>query len=203
MQAARSFELALLLRPDHADGWLALSRAHAALGMNDRALEDLERADREAPRSAPVSYARAEILRFLERFPEAARAYDRAIELGPSPIMYSGRAQVRLALNDPKGAESDFETALKLEPTLREAWVARARWRASQGRFEEARADYSAALRLRASATILRELARLHHDREQWEPAVAAYESALRICDEPGLKPALERELADARAHRK
>lgn len=203
MQAARSFELALLLRPDHVDGWLALSRAHASQGLKDRALEDLDRADREAPGAATVSYARAELLRSLGRPGEAARAYDRAIALGAIPIMYAGRAQVRLALNDAKGAETDFTTALELEPTLREAWVARARWRASEGRFEEARADYAAALRLRASATILRELARLHHDRELWDPAVAAYESALRICDEPGLKPALERDLADAKAHKK
>jgi tetratricopeptide (TPR) repeat protein len=202
-QAARNFELAVLLRPDHADGWIALSRAHAALGLPDLALEDLDRADKERPDNAAVWYTRGELLRLMERPQEALRAYDRAIALRPVAIMYAGRAQARLAANDAPGAEADLVIALDLEPGLREAWVARARWRAATGRYEGARDDYAAALRIRASATILRELARLHHDREQWGQAIAGYESALRICDEPELRPVLERELADARARRK
>ena len=202
-QAARNFELAVFLRPDHADGWIALSRAHSALGLADRALEELDRADRERPKDPAVWYARGELLRSLERHSEAVRAYDRAIAFGAAPIMYSGRAQSRVRLNDAAGAEKDFATALNLEPSLREAWVARARWRAASGRIDEARDDYAGALRIRASAPILRELARLYQDRGQWEPAVAGYEHALSICVEPDLRPVLERDLAEARAHLK
>jgi len=202
-QAARNFELAVLLRPDHADGWIALSRAHASLGHADRALEELDRADRERPKDPAVWYWRGELLRSLERHVEAVRAYDRAIAFGAAPIMYSGRAQSRVRLDDAPGAEKDFATALELEPGLREAWVARARWRAASGRTDAAREDYAAALRIRASAPVLRELARLHQERGQWASAVAGYERALSICVEPDLRPVLERDLADARAHLK
>ncbi len=202
-RAERNFELSLLLRPDNADGWLALSRVHASNGQPDKALEALDRAAMERPGDAAIWYARGEILRSLFRHSEAIRAYDCAIDLDPIPIMYASRAQARASVKDAKGAEADFHRALALEPGLREAWVGRARLRAEAGRYEEARNDYAAALRIRASASVLRELARLHHDKEQWGPAVAGYESALRICTEPQLKPIIERDLANAKAQKK
>lgn len=201
--AVRNFDLSVYLRPDNADGWMALSRVHAASGQAERALEDLNQADLGRPGDAAIWYARAEILRSLGRWNEAIRAYDGAISLGPVPIMYSGRGQARAAANDAKGAEADYTRALDLDPVLREAWVARAQLRARAGRYEEARDDYAAALRIRASASVLRELARLHLDKELLVPAVACYESALRICDEPPLRGLIERELADARARQK
>lgn len=201
--AERNFELALLLRPDHADGWIALSRIHAARGQQERALDDLVRADLERPGDAAIWYARAEILRSLVRWEEALRAYDCAITLGPQPIMYAGRGQAHAALRNGKKAETDLDYALELEPDLREAWVARGRLRAGGGRFDEARSDFAAALRIRASASVLRDLARLYHDKEQWSQAVEGYESALRICDEPALRNRIERELGQARARQK
>lgn len=202
-RAERHFELSLLLRPDNADGWLALSRVHASSGQPDKAVEDLDRASLERPGDSAIWYARGEILRSLFRHAEAIRAYDCAITLDPIPIMYASRAQARASVKDAKGAEADFDRALALEPELREAWIGRARVRAEAGRYEDARDDYAAALRIRASASVLRELARLHHDRELWGPAVAGYESALRICTEPQLKPIIERDLANAKAHQK
>jgi tetratricopeptide (TPR) repeat protein len=201
--AERNFELALLLRPDHADGWIALSRIHAARGQQEKAIEDLVRADLERPGDAAIWYARAELLRSLGRWEEAIRAYDCAISLGSQPIMYAGRGQARAATQDSGKAESDLDYALELEPGLREAWVARARLRAGSGRFEEARADFAAALRIRASASVLHDLARLHHDREHWGPAVEGYEAALRICDDAGLRKRIERELGQAKARQK
>src|SRR5262245_6519628 len=201
--AELNFNLSVFLRPDNADGWMALSRVHAAGGQAERALEDLHQADRVRPDDAATWYARAEILRSLGRWDEAIRAYDGAIEFGPVPIMYAGRGQARAAANDAKGAEADYTRGLVLDPALREAWVARAQLRARAGRYEEARDDYAAALRIRASASVLRELAGLHLAKELWAPAVACYESALRICDEPALRGLIERDLADARARRK
>lgn len=202
-QAELNFELSVLLRPDHADGWIALSRVHASTERYDRALEDLDRAAHERPGDASVGYARGEILRSLGRFEEAVRAYDAAIAAGPVPIMYSGRGQARAALNDPAGAEKDFGVAITLEPTLREAWVERGRLRAAAGRYDDARDDYVEALRIRASASVLYDLARLHHEKGAWEPAISAYEWALRICTEPPLRDSIDRRLADARARRK
>ena len=201
--AERSLELAVLLEPRHADGWLALSRAHASLGQPDRALEDLNRADLERPGDAAIWYARAELLRSMYRWEESVRAYDVAISLGAVPIMYAGRGQARAEIKDGKGAEDDLDRAVKLEPDLREAWIARARVRAAAGRFEAAREDYNAALRIRASASILRELGRLHHDHELWEKAIQIYEAALGLCDDPHVKSWILRDLADAKARKK
>ncbi|HKS15966.1 MAG TPA: tetratricopeptide repeat protein [Planctomycetota bacterium] len=201
--AEQNFNLSVLLRPDNADGWLALSSIHAATGRTEKALDDLNQAETARPGDASIWYARAEILRSLGRSDEAIRAYDVALKLGPVPIMHAGRGQARDLAKDVQGAEADFTRALEMDPNLRDAWVARARLRARAGRYEEARDDFAVALRIRASATVLREFGRLHHDKELWGHAVAAYESALRLCDEPSLKALIERDLADARAKRK
>ena len=201
--AERSLEFAVLLAPNHAAGWLALSRVHASMGQPDKALDDLHRADAERPGDASIWYARAELLRSLYRWEESVRAYDVAISLGPVPMMYAGRGQARAEINGGKDAEVDLDQAVKLEPGLREAWIARARVRAAAGRFEPAREDYNAALRIRASASVLRELGRLHHEHERWDQAIQIYEAALGLCDDPSLRIWIQRDLADAKGRKK
>jgi tetratricopeptide (TPR) repeat protein len=200
--AELNLELAVLLSPGHADGWIALSRVHASMGQPDRALDDLNRADTQRFGDAAIWYARAELLRSLYRWEEAVRAYDVAISLGAVPMMYAGRGQAKAAIGG-KEAEADLDRAVQLEPELREAWIARARVRAAAGKFEAAREDYNAALRIRASASVLRELARIHHDQERWDPAIQIYEAALGLCDDPALETHILRDLGDAKARQK
>ena len=49
----------------------------------------------------------------------------------------------------------------------------------------------------------IRDLGRLHGDRERWAAAVSCYESALMICTDEGMRALINRDLANARARKK
>ena len=201
--AERNFEIALFFAPKAWTAWLGLARVRAATGKTERALEDIDRAAAARPGESSIPYAKAEILRALGRFAEAARAYDRALLLGAAPIMFVGRAQARAELGDLEGAEGDFAKALDLEPRLREAFVARARMRAALKRYDEAQEDFASALKLKATAETVRDLGRLHQERERWAAAVSCFESALKICTDEEMRAIIGRDLAGARAQKK
>jgi TolB-like protein/class 3 adenylate cyclase len=93
--AARFFEQALEIDPDHVDALIGLGRTLAQsvtsrfhTGPSEAVLERAEavikRAIVAAPRNAQVHVARAEFLRAHKKFDEAGAAYEKAIELNPN-----------------------------------------------------------------------------------------------------------------------
>jgi tetratricopeptide (TPR) repeat protein len=192
--ARRMFVLATALAPEQPDPYVGLARLNVEQGRFAEAVDDYAQAleRRENPEHR---YHRANALLALRRIAEALKDYDGAVELEPHAARYRyGRALARLAADDRDGALDDLNRCLKADPMQREALLQRAMLLHSMKRLDGAEADYTAALKIEATADSVRRLARLYQDKEDWDRAVYYLEAAMRLC--PG-DEALRRSLAD------
>ncbi|PZX16620.1 tetratricopeptide repeat protein [Palleronia aestuarii] len=89
-------------------------------GRDDAAIEVMRQLARQRPDSAAIRMALGDTLRQLERFDEARRAYDAAIELssedGEVWLPFFSRAVTEERLGDWNAAEADFRKALEINP---------------------------------------------------------------------------------------
>jgi serine/threonine-protein kinase len=96
------------------------------LGRWEAAREHLERATRLNPRLVTSTQLLGNVLLSTRRYPDAERAYDRALELEPSNLgVREGRARVALARGDLAGARAVFQgTPKEVDPTSLVAYIA-------------------------------------------------------------------------------
>ena len=110
----------LLAQPVSADEAEAHYRLAVTLrdqGRYDDALEEINAAVDERPSYAPWHVTRGSILRHLEKYDAALRAFDRAIALAPKNGRAYGLAgAVCLRKNEPQKAVGYLRKAVELEP---------------------------------------------------------------------------------------
>ena len=83
--AEEQFRAAIRLDPGHTDSWMGLGRTLAAVGRNDDAAAILENAREAAPPTAGLHFLQGLVAARLERWEQAAAAFDRAAAIDPSP----------------------------------------------------------------------------------------------------------------------
>jgi len=115
----------------------------------DRALEDLDRAEKLDPNNAWVYAFRARVLFQKDPGPAALAAMDRAIKLAPdSGWLRAWRADSRRKLGDLAGAEADLAFALEKEPTYDRAWLWLGKVLRARGKNAEAEAALTKGLKV-------------------------------------------------------
>jgi serine/threonine-protein kinase len=117
---------ALALAPGNAELLRTLAFDEQSLGRWEAALGHLEQAARLDPRSVGTARQLGMLLLRTRRYPEAQRAYDRALQLAPTNLgLYQGLAMVALAQGDLSRAQAVLRAAPKdVDPTALVAFVA-------------------------------------------------------------------------------
>lgn len=82
--AEEHFREAIRLDPGHTDSWIGLGRTLAAVGRSDEAAAVLEEAEAAAAPTAGLHFLRGQLAARLERWEQAAAAFDWAAEIDPS-----------------------------------------------------------------------------------------------------------------------
>lgn len=102
---------------------------------------------RAEPNNAQLVFHRAELYRDHEEWALAAADYDRAEKLAPGNIVVRlGRGRLWMAMGKLEAAKIEFDAFLAAEPDNAGALADRAQLAQAQGRFDDAAADYSAAI---------------------------------------------------------
>lgn len=136
----------------------AQSKVMGAMGLNQQALYLCQFGNDLWPSDASIHDTRADQLRQLGLYAEAASAYTRVIELSPSisdcsPSL-AGRAEVNALMGKFKESIDDYARALTFSPNKQytlEWTIMRARSYMAIGNYELARLDFSRALSLEPS----------------------------------------------------
>ncbi len=123
----------------------------ATRGQYSEALPLIEYAVKNQPDLFPARFVLANCYAGLEQDVAAEAAYDVCVALAPNFAQaYHARGLARLRLKDYAGAESDFETVLRLRPDIA-ARLNRAAARHGRGDFRSEIEDLTAALNMGAS----------------------------------------------------
>ena len=136
---------------------------------------------------APSKRHSAYFLKRLRRLDDALCAIDAAIDADPKhPGSYFERGQILAAGGDDEGALRSYDTALKLQPSMRRALRRRAVLRAEKGDMEGSLVDTAAVFE---ASPMDREMLFLRHQRladiwsraERFETVVANHEALFRL----------------------
>jgi TolB-like protein/Flp pilus assembly protein TadD len=140
--AREAAERAIALAPERPDGYVAHSQYYAQVeGDCLRALPEIERAERLAPRDVDVLNRRARLERNLGRWEESVRISQEAKHLDPGSIITAKDFTDTLTpMRRYAEAQAEADRALALDPTDSEARVNRALVSLSQGDLPGARA---------------------------------------------------------------
>ena len=126
-------------RPDWSWPFLIRSELGRVDILFDKALRDLDRAERLDPTNAWIPAFRARVLFQKDPGPAALAAMDRAILLAPETgWIRAWRADSRRKLGDLAGAEADLAFALKKEPLYDRAWLWQGKVLRARGKHKEA-----------------------------------------------------------------
>jgi serine/threonine protein kinase/tetratricopeptide (TPR) repeat protein len=146
-QAEADFLRAMELQPDDPRAWVARGRFRARLGQSDGAVADLTRAGELAPKDFQVWRERGRVYAGSGQVEKAVADFVRALELAPRP----GSPWVA----DDMGVydalvpwDEVFTRVVSLRPQDHVLWVARTRYHAQRGRWQQAADDLSRALQL-------------------------------------------------------
>ena len=106
--------IAVALAPGNAEPLAALAMDEFSLGRTEPARAHFEEAARLDPRSGMVASTLGYLYLTTRRYPQAEQAYDRALELAPSNLLWREfRAMVALAQSDVRGARAVLRAAPK------------------------------------------------------------------------------------------
>lgn len=89
--ACDSFSRVIELAPDEPEGWLERSKTHLNRGDIRLALADALRATQRGPESAAAWSSLGRVLSKMKHYPDARRAYARALALAPDMSFLKGR----------------------------------------------------------------------------------------------------------------
>jgi tetratricopeptide (TPR) repeat protein len=133
---------ALELDPGNIDAWQARALTYVEKGQLDKAAEDLNKLLENQKDNFRAHLALGEVLTNLEKYDDAVKHIEKAIELKPkSSLGYTLRARWNLEREDLKAAIADLDKALKVEPRDVAALLIRARVHQEQKDYAAARSD--------------------------------------------------------------
>ncbi|HET6377029.1 MAG TPA: tetratricopeptide repeat protein [Methylocella sp.] len=121
-----SYDLALRLDPSYLEALCAAGIVLGELKQYEEALERLDKAIAIEPRCAAALIHRGNLLQECERHEEALAPYSEALDLAPEPEraaeILNNRGSAYLALGRLPEAHADLAEALRLAPSLPQAW---------------------------------------------------------------------------------
>lgn len=116
-EAERALNHALDLQPGHADALLHLAVVHREKGDFDAALRFCRESSTVGPERAEVHDVRAGILAAMRQLDDAAKAYEKALDLNPGSIdSQLNLGLVRADLDETEPAREAFTRAAALRP---------------------------------------------------------------------------------------
>jgi tetratricopeptide (TPR) repeat protein len=131
------------------EAYMYINRANAksALGNNQAAISDLDRAVAINPQLANAYYGRGTIKSYLGNKQEAISDFDRAIALDSQYVAaYYNRGSTKFYLGNKQEAIDDFDRAIALDPQLAEAYNNRGFAKSSLGNHQGAIRDFNQAI---------------------------------------------------------
>lgn len=136
------YDRALKLDPGNVEAWQARALNYVEQGELAKAAEDFASLLKQHQDNVPALLALGEVLTNMEKYDEARKQIDKAIQLQPeSSLGYTMRARLHLAQDDLKAAAADLDRALVLDPRDLAALLIRARVRQEQGELAAAKDD--------------------------------------------------------------
>jgi len=148
-QAIRHFEIAIRLRPDHAEAHFNLGRALSGLGRVDEAIEHYRQALVMKPFSSIGHYNLAVMLTGRGQLHEAIEHYREALKITPDdPDLHNNFAAALAGLGRLDEAVRHYRQALRLKPDAHEVHSNLGNALLSMTRVNEAIGHYRRALRI-------------------------------------------------------
>lgn len=183
--AERLYHAVLELVPEHVDALHFLGILAHQRGQSERGVELIRRALARAPGSAGMLNNLGNILYEVDRFEEAAAAYEDAIGLAPDAGTFNNLGATRRMQGRLDDARAAYEHALELDPKHASAHHNFGNLLASCSRMRDAVEHYCTALTLRPSdAVVSRQLGVAYSILGRDEEAAAVYRDWL--AREPG-----------------
>ena len=153
LTALASFDRAIQLVPPSNQSnyyylWTRRSIALRDLNRNAEALVAISRAIDLEPQDPMLLNEQAHLLGELRRYPESIAVHNKIIAKEPKAWAYSNRGNAKSSLGDNKGAITDYDTAISLDPQLANAYSNRGVLKAELGDKKAALTDFETAIRL-------------------------------------------------------
>ncbi len=153
LAALRAFDRAIQLVPSGSQAkfyylWRYRSISLRGLNRYPEALVAISQAISLEPQDTILLNEKAVILSNLKRYQEAIQIYDRVIERDPKSWAYNNRGQIKSELGDKKGALSDYDITIRLDPQSAIAYSNRGGVKSDLGDEKGAIADFDIAIRI-------------------------------------------------------
>jgi tetratricopeptide (TPR) repeat protein len=146
-EALTDFDAALSRNEQYAEAHVNRGLAYVALGKTDPALADFSRAIELNSDYAPAYTERIAIYLKLKKHAEVVRDSTRLLDLSTDKApVYEKRAAAYRALNQPDDAVQDYGRLVQMNSKNVQARAARAELLLGQGRYAEAREDFTGIL---------------------------------------------------------
>jgi predicted O-linked N-acetylglucosamine transferase (SPINDLY family) len=181
--ALRSYDRALVLKPDDATVHVNRGAALNALDRLEAALESYAHALTLRPDSPDAYLNQGNVQRKLKRFEAALASYDRAVALRPDDALaHLNRGLALSALQRPQDAIESYQRALAVRPDFPDAYNNRGLALHDLRSFEWALLSYERALELKPDyADAYNNRGATLHELRRFDEALADYEHALRL----------------------
>ncbi len=148
IRAINSFQKAVELNSEIADGWINLGQLYQSIG-DPLAARYFENAVRVAPNNINALHARADYLSDVGQLAEAIDMYREIIRVDPQyEDAYFNSGLIYMDMDSIEAAKKQFDIALQVSPTLIQAYYFRGLAHEMLGNAGAARKDYEQALRM-------------------------------------------------------
>ncbi len=145
----KDYGRAIELDPANTEAWQGRALTYLQMGDADKAIADFQQLIEDNKENVNARLALAEALTNLERFEDAIKQIDEAIEMAPDEsVAYTLRARLKMIEEDVKSALADLNQALRLNPQDVIALMLRARLHLAEDDMGAAKADVETALLL-------------------------------------------------------
>lgn len=145
----KDYGRAIELDPTNTNAWQGRAVTYMQQGEADKAIADFQRLIDDNKENVNARLALAEALTNMERFDEATKQVDLAIQMKPdSPLAYTLRARLHLIKEDTKAALADLDQAIRLNPQDIAALMIRARVHLAEENIAAAKKDVETAMLL-------------------------------------------------------
>ena len=149
-KAVNSYNKAIQLKPDYAEGYYNCGNVLSLQGKLDEALQSYDKAIELKPDYAGAHYNRGNALGQLGQLDEALKSYDKAIQLKPDYAeVHSNHGTTLQQLGQLDEALKSYGKAIQLKPDYAEAYYNRGNVLRLQGKLDEALQSYDKAIQLK------------------------------------------------------
>lgn len=196
VEAERMFAFTLDLNPDFSRAHIALARILMERRRFPEAAAEFDQALRWHPKDPELYYHRGNARLAADRGPEALADFDRALDLKPGEASYlaaRGLARYRVR-QDALAAKADLDLAIQMDKSCYAAWLNRGIIAHERKELDAAERDLRQAGAIHASPEGSIALARVLHDRREYDKALALYRNALAIYKDPEVQKRIQEE---------